>query len=385
MQRRPAPWLVYALLAVLILASWVFFGGDQPASQPVSAATNTPPVPTLAAADKPKPAETPAVPAEPLPPGLYAEITTPHGLITAELFFQRTPLTVANFAGLAEGKLGPRPGKPFYDGLVFHRIVPGFVAQGGDPIGNGTDGPGYFFADEIVAGLRPDAAGMLAMANDGPDTNGSQFFLTLAPAPHLNYLHTIFGRVVRGLDLLDKIEMADKMTVKIVRVGEAAEKFADDQAAFDQLAAAAKKYAGPAAPGPTAFCDDPAQLLQVFPPRAQNFNYQLANFARATGRKVFLRLAARAPPDATGPKLTAAVAALAAELGLGPNDALVYYTAETQEWRLWEGSALPAVKEEAVFAETKKILDEPTQPAPRQLKLACDAVLEALLPALEPK
>src|SRR5215203_2907438 len=149
--------------------------------------------------------------------GLYAEVTTPHGAFTCELYFQKTPLTVASFVGLAEGKLGPAPRKPFFDGITFHRVVPDFVVQGGDPTATGDGGPGYSFPDELVPGLRHDAAGILSMANDGPDTNGSQFFLTLRETNRLNYLHSVFGRVVRGLEVLPRLQPGDTMTIKIVR------------------------------------------------------------------------------------------------------------------------------------------------------------------------
>src|SRR4051794_35497796 len=130
--------------------------------------------------------------------GVYAEITTPRGVILCDLYFQKVPLTVTSFVGLAEGTLGPEPRKPFFDGLKFHRIVPGFVVQGGDPTGTGHGGPGYRFPDEFAAGFRHDGPGILSMANSGPDTNGSQFFITLGEARYLDYVHSIFGRVVRG-------------------------------------------------------------------------------------------------------------------------------------------------------------------------------------------
>jgi cyclophilin family peptidyl-prolyl cis-trans isomerase len=117
--------------------------------------------------------------------------------IVVELFADRTPETVNNFVTLA------RDG--FYDGLTFHRIVPGFVIQGGDPKGDGTGGPGYQFQDEIVPSLTFEGAGLLAMANSGPNTNGSQFFITLGPAEHLNGKHTIFGEVAEGTDVVDAI------------------------------------------------------------------------------------------------------------------------------------------------------------------------------------
>ena len=219
----------------------------------------------------------------PLKDGLYAHIGTPQGTITCELFYQKTPLTVASFVGLAEGKLGPAPRKPFFDGLTFHRVVPDFVIQGGDPTATGDGGPGYSFPDEFVPGLRHDAAGMLSMANDGPDTNGSQFFLTLRETNRLNYLHSVFGRVVQGLDVLPRIKQGDKMTVKIERIGAAAQAFRVDEAAFEALKAKTKKYQGAPEPGPIAHFDDPGKILPTEPPRAKNFNFKLANLERATG------------------------------------------------------------------------------------------------------
>ena len=167
-----------------------------------------------------------------LPEGMYAVIETDKGNILTELFFDKTPITVANFVALAEGRAGQKEKKgPFYDGLAFHRVVDGFVIQGGDPKGNGTGGPGYRFPDEIVEELTFDKEGLLAMANAGPGTNGSQFFITLAATPHLNGRHTIFGRVVSGNDqnVVKSIVQGDKMKkVSIVRKGAAAEAFVAD-------------------------------------------------------------------------------------------------------------------------------------------------------------
>ena len=144
---------------------------------------------------------------------LFAAINTSQGAIKVQLFYDKAPVTVANFVGLAEGKiewLDPRDGQikknaPLYNGVVFHRIIKGFMIQGGDPKGDGTGGPGYKFQDEISPDLKFDSAGLLAMANSGPNTNGSQFFITHAPTEWLDGKHTIFGKVIEGLDVVDKI------------------------------------------------------------------------------------------------------------------------------------------------------------------------------------
>src|ERR1019366_4835203 len=235
---------------------------------------------------------------EALPDGLYAEIVTPRGLITAELFYQKAPLTVVNFTGLAEGTLGPKKGTPFFNGLKFHRVVPNFVVQGGDPLGTGEGGPGYSFPDEFRPGLRHDAAGVLSMANDGPDTNGSQFFITLREVNRLNYLHSVFGRVVRGLDVLPLIRQDDAITaVNIRRIGGAAAAFRADQAAFNALVATAKKYTAAPEPGPAAQFDDPDKLLPAEPPRALAFQRKLTNFERATGVRLYARVVAKFVPE----------------------------------------------------------------------------------------
>jgi len=142
----------------------------------------------------------------------YAHFETTLGNFTAELFDTKAPKTVANFVELAEGtrewkhpKTGQKSKTPFYDGLIFHRVIKGFVIQGGDPLGQGSGGPGYQFADEFHPDLRHDRAGVLSMANAGPNTNGSQFFVTLGPTPHLDRRHSVFGAVVKGLDVVEKI------------------------------------------------------------------------------------------------------------------------------------------------------------------------------------
>jgi len=141
-----------------------------------------------------------------------AVFTTSEGNFTIRLFDQETPNTVANFVGLAEGtkeftdpKTGQKTKRPYYDGLIFHRVIADFMVQGGDPLGNGTGGPGYKFGDEFSPKLRHGKAGILSMANAGPGTNGSQFFITLAPTPWLDNKHTVFGEVVSGMDVVEKI------------------------------------------------------------------------------------------------------------------------------------------------------------------------------------
>jgi len=275
-----------------------------------------------------------------LPDGLYAEITTPRGVITCELEFERAPLVCANFVGLAEGTLGPVPRKPFFDGLKFHRVVPGFVIQGGDPLGTGEGGPGYSFPDEFVPGLGHDAAGVLSMANDGPDTNGSQFFITLSPVDRLNYMHSVFGRTVLGLDVPAKIVAGDEMHVRILRRGAPALAFRADEASFAALSAKAKRYLAAMEPGPKALFDDPDKLLPTDPPRAKNFNFKLGNVERATGVKIYVRLYARLTggPDAANPEGVADQ--VAASLRLDDGSVLAAYFADKNEWALSMGGAL---------------------------------------------
>ncbi len=185
---------------------------------------------------------TPASKSRNLPDGLYAEIITKKGNILLQLHYEKVPMTVTNFVGLVEGKLTAAKGKPFYDGLKFHRVVENFMIQGGDPAGDGSSGPGYSFPDEIDPTLKHDAPGILSMANRGPATNGSQFFITHVPTPWLDGMHTIFGKVVEGQAVVDSIKQNDSIDkITILRIGKAAQDFKPDQAKFDALVAEATK------------------------------------------------------------------------------------------------------------------------------------------------
>jgi peptidyl-prolyl cis-trans isomerase A (cyclophilin A) len=144
--------------------------------------------------------------------GTYAVFDTTEGSFTVRLFEKEVPKTVANFVGLAEGtkewrdpSTGEKKTGPYYDGIIFHRVISGFMIQGGDRLGTGTGGPGYNFGDEFHPSLRHSRPGILSMANAGPNTNGSQFFITLGPTPHLDNRHSVFGEVVEGLDVVKKI------------------------------------------------------------------------------------------------------------------------------------------------------------------------------------
>lgn len=368
---------------------------------------------------------TATAPAPALPDGLYAEFTTPHGTFVAELFFQKTPMTVASFVGRAEAGIAARERKPFFSGLTWYRVVPNFVLQSGDPIRSamkpGTEGTEaddaaghpFPFPDEIVPGLHHDAAGVLSMANGGPDTNSSEFFITLRDTNRLNYLHSVFGRVVRGLELLPQIKQDEGFTIKILRVGAVARAFKADQIAFTQLVDAAKKHSGALEPGPTAHFDDPDKLLPIDPPRAKNFNFKLANFERFTGRRIVARMFAKSPSAAEDAQPGAYMRGLAQKLGTERDGVLAAYFADEKDWRIWFGDetvgtflgrkptavdlapdgplhhAKTAFIEAAIargdaFAQQVIAEGRPVNDAQR-LKLTVDEVIDGLITVFEPK
>lgn len=175
--------------------------------------------------------------------GIYAHLQTSKGEITVELAYKKAPLTVTNFIALAEGtkQSNKALGAPFYDGLTFHRVIDEFMIQGGDPNGDGTGGPGYKFADEF-SDLIHDGPGVLSMANSGPNTNGSQFFITHVPTPWLDGKHSVFGIVVQGMDVVNAIVKGDTLDrVRIERVGDEAIQFVANEDSFNALVSKANE------------------------------------------------------------------------------------------------------------------------------------------------
>lgn len=356
-----------------------------------------------------------------LPAGLYAEFATPRGTFTAELHYRAAPMTVASFVGLAEGTLAARDGQPFYTGLKWYRVVPGFVIQSGDPdheLNRDKEDAGrpYTFPDEFVPGLHHGAAGILSMANAGPDTNSCEFFITLADCTRLNYLHSVFGRVVQGLEVLPHIQPDDACTIRILRVGPDAQAFRADTAAFAALTAKGRRLPGATEPGPAAHFDDPDGLLPTEVPRARNFNFKLANYERATGLRVVARIFAKSPAADEDAVPGAWMRSLAEKLGVARTGVLAVYFADEDDWRVWigddliaaflgrpaapadlgEGAAVHAAKE-ALFAQAaatakryteqareQRAPDKPLRPADL-IKFSTDAMLDALLLRFEPK
>ena len=335
---------------------------------------------------------------------VYAEIETSKGLVEAELDFQRAPLTTLNFVGLAEGTLPfqNRPaGKPFFDGLTFHRVVKDFVIQGGDPVSAdpavppdklGDGGPGYTVPDEFSPFLRHDAAGVLSMANDGPDTNGSQFFITLREVNRLNYLHSVFGQVVRGLDVVNAIKPGDKIVhVTIRRVGREAEAFRADATKFESLKQRVLEKRRPV-PNGFVYLEDGTKQLPDF--RVKNFNYKLANYERTTGHRVAVRVEQEMKAGTSPQNPGSAAKEIAMALGLpdtGDNVLLCYFAAsDTWASRLGEAT-YPALMGQAgtteelmangVMHEKKKALVAPAQAQTKQgkLKEGVDAAIDTAI------
>ena len=207
------------ILAGLVIAPLMAQTAAPPARRGTPPPTTAKPIakPAAPAAPTAKPAA-PAVPASNLPSGTYAHFATSMGAITVHLFDKDAPKTVANFVGLATGKKGwtdPRTRqlvhRPYYNNLTFHRVIANFMIQAGDPLGNGTGGPGFEFADEFSPNLHHDKVGIMSMANHGPNTNGAQFFITVSPAlTRLDNHYSIFGEVIEGMDIVMAISAVAK-------------------------------------------------------------------------------------------------------------------------------------------------------------------------------
>ena len=239
-------------------------GASKPPTTPGTSSANNPGGTPITPTPPIKPKTEPVAVKEPgkLGDGLFAELTTTMGKIIVQLEFEKTPLTVANFVGLAEGtkhysKDGSPPvdqkGKPFYNGIIFHRVIPNFMIQFGCPLGRGNGGPGYDFVDEFHPDLKHVGPGILSMANAGPGTNGSQFFITHRATPNLDNRHSVFGKVVSGQQLVVAIAAVPRsprdkpnkdismISIKIIRNGDKAKAFKGDEAHFKQLLADKEK------------------------------------------------------------------------------------------------------------------------------------------------
>ncbi|HEY5551493.1 MAG TPA: peptidylprolyl isomerase [Opitutaceae bacterium] len=277
---------------------------------------------------------------EALANGLYAAIHTPKGVITAELFPDKAPLTVANFVGLAEGTIpfeGRPGGEPYFDGLTFHRVVPGFVIQGGDPLGTGEGGPGYSFPDEFDPGAR-HVRGSLAMANSGPNTNGSQFYIAIEEVHRLNYKHTVFGVVHSGMDVVTAIEQGDPIErVEIIRVGEAARAYRTTAETFAAMRTSAHviQPRDPALP-PLFASDVDLELPEWFPQWIQD---KLNHHHQVRGTPIFVRLFKKFS-DLPG-ESSEALPALFATLSAGDErSCMLVYLDDEKSWRVWFGGAV---------------------------------------------
>jgi cyclophilin family peptidyl-prolyl cis-trans isomerase len=283
---------------------------------------------------------TPVGATEALPAGLYAVFHTPKGVITAELFPDKAPLTVANFVGLAEGTIafqGRPEAQAFYDGLVFHRVVPGFVIQGGDPLGTGEGDPGYLFADEFDPSAR-HVRGALAMANSGPNTNGSQFYFAIEPVHRLNYKHTVFGVVHSGMDVVSAIAERDPIDrIEIMRVGATAQAYRPTQESFNSLLAATGGLKPRDVTLPPLFAAEvDLGVPEWFPQWIQE---KLNHYHQVRGTQIFVRL--HCSYSELPGESREALSMLLASLSLGdPRSCLLVYLDDEKSWRVWFGDAV---------------------------------------------
>ncbi len=271
--------------------------------------------------------------------GIYAIIQTNKGEIVIQLFYEQAPLTTTNFIGLAEGTIENDfrgEGEPFYDGLTFHRVVPDFVIQGGDPLGTGEGDPGYEFPDEFIQELRHGQAGMVSMANSGPNTNGSQFFIMLNDQhDRLNFKHSVFGQVIAGIDTVQSIEQGDQMeTITIFRKGAEAEAFTTEQEDWERRLAEFS-IIPPPPDLPHYFLDYAGLEFPVWYPTW--LVQKLHNYEIIRGTRIYVRTFERFVPVDGEPTPEAFNRRLTKMLGwtdtpAGPNHILISYFESGESW-----------------------------------------------------
>ena len=307
-----------------------------------------------------------------LPDGLYGAFDTPKGSFVCELEYSKVPLPCINFVGLAEGSLAGKDGVPFYHGLTWYRVVPGFVIQSGNPKLEDTDGYAvpspYAFPDQFFPGLRHDAAGVLSMGNSGPDTNSCEFFVTLSEQKGLDYLYTPFGHLVRGRDVLMRIAQGDSLKVRILRIGRSAMAFRADQEALSQAIARTALFTGSKEPGAQSRFYDPDHVLGTDPRLARSYTIKLGNFERTTGIPVRIRLFAKSPPEPEDNKAGVYMRKLARELGVSKSGVVIACFADQVDWRVWVGDDV-----------TSRFLGRPASPADLVEDGAFHKVKEAIL------
>jgi cyclophilin family peptidyl-prolyl cis-trans isomerase len=313
--------------------------------------------------------------------GLYAEITTPRGLLRCELHFEKMPLTVASFVGLAEGTLGTGAAQTVFRRADLSPRGAGIRRARRRPHGHGQRRPGLSVPRRVCAGLRHDGPGVLSMANSGPDTNGSQFFITLGEARYLDFVHSIFGRVVHGAEILPQIARGDTMTVKIIRQGRAAQRFRADEKSFHERLARAPRSR------PPHFVDKSGTGSGSEHWQAKYLENRLANLARFTGRHIYVRLLDRFEPEPAGQTLEQHVADLANQQNLPAGAVLACFFADTDRWVLHGAPAkvtLPAIKPPEPPATPPTTLDGMAQQRQRELYRATGQVVSSLIDQTDP-